>query len=376
MLSTSALPEGMTIAWGDRLHLTFDAHKSENASPAQSSQLPTGRIGPLREALFAGNVRVTDPRLHLQADQLSATLASSRELSVKRNSPARLEKLTAQGNVRVQTQPSSQATRDQSADPSKVMDLEALTLNCDQLSVHMDESGKQSAQPRELLATGRVDAQTAEHRIQAGQMRVLLVPGKSAASAKETDQEQLQVESITARDNVTLQALALQATLTGTQVVIDTRKQQLTAVGDGNKPAHLRLPDATLTASQMVLDQARQKLTTPVSGVFIFLERDPRDPAAPPAVVTTQWSRDMSFDQAAGQVLFRGNVRTDSVARRDTMKLTCDELAVLFDPSSAQGDQVNASRDVRQVKTLAARHNVVFESVNWIDRPEGNPPPV
>ena len=370
--------EGLAAAWRDRLVLRFAAGAQEQTSPDAptppdaSENYDTG-VGELRSAEmpaslasaeFHGDVRVTHPRLRLDARWVRLDFAPFTNADEEAAESPERDKTTLPRRLVAEGAADLQLLADTPGESARVRGGEIA------IDLETDDGTTDTLRPSRLLATSaavieRDGATLAAERVDARFMRASR-SGDATADATPDSAGQddapraenadlaggdLALSDLHAQGNVQLEDPERGLVLTGQRLEVDPAAETSQLFGGDDSPAVARRDDGFITGERLVLNQHTQTIRVPGAGSFEAL----LDPDARDQTLNIDWSRSMRFRHGTGLAEFHGNVRALAIGRREVTELTSDSLSAQLDigPASREANaDENAAPDA--AKSAAA----------------------
>ena len=299
--------------------------------------------------------------LQTPRDQLRIGFDQRLDLAFAPDAQGRLDQLrsaTFRGNVQAsaRTTPPAEASDPSDPDPSDPPSTEPtqnLEITTPALTLYVSPDANGEPQPTRLEAAGNADSPVTASQpgtdFQAHQLTVDLSPappsppsqtptddgGTASAAPDALVADDVQVSRLRALGEVRVHRPEEQLRLTAHALDADPRVNRLELFGRGDQTqAVLVRGEATLTGLHLILQEAEQSADAIGPGT-LTARTDPDDPAAR---LDIAWTQAMTFRNADGTALFRGDVRAASTSRTDDSTLLAHSLALEFVPQALQDD--------------------------------------
>lgn len=409
--------EGLEAAWEDRLVIRFARGKSDRptAEPSEPFDSGIGRLQntqmpeSLESADFRGDVRITHPRLRLDAEHVRLDFTSPVNASQSPEPTQSLaghslpRRLVAEGtaDLRLLADTPEESARIRGGEIA--IDLDSDDGSTDTLRPTRLLATRKASIERDgsLLAADRIDARfnrAHEADGETGEVGTVPNPPDVAPQADFAGGE-LALRDLLAEGGVQLRDPERDLVLTGHRLEVDPASETSQLFGRDETPAVARRDDGFITGQRLVLDQRTDTIRVPGGGSFEAL----LDPEARDQTLNIDWSRSMSFQHQIGLAEFHGKVRALAIGRTEVTELTSDSLSAQLDigpaspanhdeaaadplpadatpvrPADAPPDATaDAPADDRpaiaKVKRVTARGNAVLKARVFATDPRGRP---
>ena len=329
------MPADMTVDWSRGVDMTFFT-----TDPADSTGL-VQRMPALRTIIFMDDVHVRDPSFSLDARRVGIGLEQPID---GKQSP---HSITAEGDVEF----SYSAGRD--GRPPLSVGAQSIDLEA-----KVDADGK--PQPTHLLAEGRVSLAQPGRKMHTGWLDAVLAPGADG------EIEPVQIE---ARKTVRIEFTEDDDTyvVSADWLKSDKAKDKTELFGTADEPARIRRGKVELEAGYIIMKEEAQVMHVTGPGQWKF-RQSPETGDDAERIMTVTWADSMHYDHNSGKAVFKGKVKTAGQSDLDTTSLTSDRLQLSIDDAEQEPGELT---QIRRVKELIAKGNVVFLSTKWKDKIDG-----
>ncbi|MFW5681520.1 MAG: hypothetical protein ACOC1G_00800, partial [Phycisphaeraceae bacterium] len=340
-----ATREGLEAAWRDRLVIRFAREQSDQPTAETSETFDTG-IGRLRttqmpesleSADFLGEVRVTHPRLRLDAGRVRLDFASPVAASQSPEPTRNLAGSTLPRRLVAEGTADLRLLADTPEESARIRGGEIA------IDLDSDDGSTDTLGPTRLLATHEATIERDGSLLAADRIDARFRPAPAAGG--ETDEVgnlsdppdhdpqadfaggDLALRDLLAEGSVELRDPEQGLVLTGHRLEVDPASETSQLFGQDQTPAVARRDDGFITGDRLVLDQRTDTIRVPGGGSFEAL----LDPDARDQTLNINWSRAMSFQHRIGLAEFHGDVRALAIGRTEVTELTSDSLSAQLD---------------------------------------------